>query len=154
MQYYMIFVFLNLLLTFPNQYRVRENTIWKCQVANFRYSDFVRTIPWLSNFIYVLGNVGLNRSPFLLLWLFLVSFSLISESVHPDGIYLSFRGQEVIWFSLTLWQGSGYIAKGTGPPTVPDGWLSVVIMCIKHFYKFPELSAQMSARQRGLPDHL
>ena len=96
MQYYMIFVFLSLLLTFPNQYSVRENTIWKGQVANFRYSDFVRTIPWLSNFIYVLGNIGLNGSPFLLLWLFLVSFSLISESVHPDGIYLSFRGKEVM----------------------------------------------------------
>ena len=89
-------------LTCSNQYSVRENTIWKCQVANFRYSHFVRTILWLSNFIHVLGNIGLNGSPFWLLWLFVVSFSLISESVHSGGIYLSLRGQEVIWFSLRL----------------------------------------------------
>ena len=37
----MTFVFFNLLLTFPNQYSERENTIWKCRVAGFRYSDFV-----------------------------------------------------------------------------------------------------------------
>ena len=98
----MTFVFLNLLLTFPNQYSERENTTWKCRVAGFRYSDFVTTILWLNNFTCVSGNTGLNGSPFLLQWLFLVSFSLISEVLHPGGIYLSFRGQEVIWLSLRL----------------------------------------------------